>query len=115
LDYTRFDDIYTVIAKLPQHPLACYVFSESEQVQRELIANIQFGGGCINHCVMHIANSYLPFGGIGESGTGAYHGFYGFERFSHRKSVLKSATWMDLPLLYAPYRNKLKFLRWIMH
>jgi aldehyde dehydrogenase (NAD+) len=115
LDYARFDDIYTVIAKLPQHPLACYVFSESAQVQRELIDNIQFGGGCINHCVLHGANSYLPFGGIGESGIGAYHGFHGFERFSHRKGVLKSATWLDLPLLYAPYRNKLNFLRRIMH
>jgi aldehyde dehydrogenase (NAD+) len=115
LDYTRFDDIYTVIAKLPQHPLACYVFSESRQVQRELTANIQFGGGCINHCVLHSANSYLPFGGLGESGIGAYHGFHGFERFSHKKSVLKSATWVDLPLLYAPYLNKLKFLRRIMH
>jgi aldehyde dehydrogenase (NAD+) len=114
LDYTNFEDVYSVIAQLPQHPLACYIFSESESIQQELVSNIQFGGGCINNCVLHFANSYLPFGGVGESGIGSYHGFAGFERFSHKKSVLKSATWMDNPLLYAPYSKKFKFLRWLM-
>ena len=114
LDYTSFEDVYSVIAQLPQHPLACYIFSEDKSIQQELVSNIQFGGGCINNCVFHIANSYLPFGGVGESGIGGYHGINGFERFSHKKSVLKSATWMDNTLLYAPYGNKVKFLRWIM-
>jgi aldehyde dehydrogenase (NAD+) len=114
LEYSVLDDINKVIAKLPQHPLAFYVFSESRKVQQELIAKIQFGGGCINNCVMHIVNSYLPFGGVGQSGMGAYHGFQGFERFSHKKSIFKSATWIDLPLLYAPYKDKIKLLRRIM-
>jgi aldehyde dehydrogenase (NAD+) len=114
LEYSDFDDIYKVIAQLPQHPLAFYIFSESRKVQQELIARIQFGGGCINNCIMHIVNSYLPFGGVGQSGMGAYHGFHGFERFSHKKSIFKSATWIDLPLLYAPYRDKIKLLRLIM-
>jgi len=114
LDYSNFDDIYKVIGMLPQHPLACYIFSESVKVQQELIANIQFGGGCINNCVMQVVNSHLPFGGVGQSGMGAYHGFHGFERFSHKKSVFKSATWIDLPLLYPPYGNKIKILRLIM-
>jgi len=114
LDYTSFEDVYSVIAQLPQHPLACYIFSEDKSIQQELVSNIQFGGGCINNCVFHIANSYLPFGGVGESGIGGYHGINGFERFSHKKSVLKSATWMDNTLLYPPYGNKVKFLRWIM-
>jgi aldehyde dehydrogenase (NAD+) len=114
LGYSDFDDIYKVIARLPQHPLAFYIFSESRKVQQELIARIQFGGGCINNCIMHIVNSYLPFGGVGQSGMGAYHGFHGFDRFSHKKSVFKSATWLDLPLLYAPYRDKIKLLRMIM-
>jgi aldehyde dehydrogenase (NAD+) len=114
LDYTDFGDVYSIIAQLSQHPLACYIFSEDKSIQQELVSNIQFGGGCINNCVLHIANSYLPFGGVGESGIGSYHGFNGFERFSHKKSVLKSATWIDNALLYAPYGNKIKFLRWIM-
>lgn len=114
LDYSDFNEVYDVISKLPQHPLACYIYSSSDAVQQELIANIQFGGGCINNCVMHIGNSYLPFGGVGESGIGSYHGIHGFERFSHKKSILKSATWIDLPLLYAPYKDKIKYLRWIL-
>jgi aldehyde dehydrogenase (NAD+) len=63
---------------------------------------------------MHFVNSHLPFGGVGQSGMGSYHGFDGFERFSHKKSIFKSATWIDLPLLYAPYRDKIKYLRMIM-
>ena len=114
LDYTSFDEVYSVIAQLPQHPLACYIFSEDKSIQQELVSNIQFGGGCINNCVFHIANSHLPFGGVGESGIGSYHGVDGFERFSHKKSVLKSATWVDNPLLYAPYGNKIKLLRLLM-
>jgi len=114
LAYRTFDQIYRIIEQLPAHPLALYVFSESRKVQQELTGSLQFGGGCINNCVMHVINTNLPFGGVGQSGMGAYHGFHGFERFSHRKSMLKSATWLDLPLLYAPYRDKLKLLRRIL-
>jgi len=114
LDYTSFEDVYSVIAQLPQHPLACYIFSEDKSIQQELISNIQFGGGCINNCVFHMGNSHLPFGGVGESGIGSYHGVDGFERFSHKKSMLKSATWIDNKLLYAPYGNKIKLLRLLM-
>ncbi len=114
LEYESFDDIYSVIAELPQHPLACYIFSENKSVQNELISNIQFGGGCINHCINHLVNPNLPFGGVGESGIGAYHGVEGFMRFSHRKSILKAATWPDLPLIYPPYKGKLKFIRKMM-
>ena len=111
LEYSSFDEALDTITRLPEHPLACYVFSEDKTVQDELIAKIQFGGGCINHCAVHLVNPHLPFGGIGDSGIGSYHGFNGFERFSHRKSVLKSATWVDPPLAYPPYKGKLKLLR----
>ncbi len=114
LDFTDFDEIYDTVAKLPQHPLAAYIFSRSTRVQNELIERLQFGGGCINQCVLHLANPHLPFGGLGESGMGAYHGFNGFEQFSHKKGVMKSATWLDLPLVYAPYKDKLKWLRKLM-
>ncbi len=114
LEYSSFEDVYDIISKLPQHPLACYVFSENKRVQDGLIKNIQFGGGCINHCIQHLVNPNLPFGGVGDSGIGAYHGFDGFECFSHKKSVLKSGTWFDLKLIYPPYKNKIKLLKRIM-
>lgn len=114
LDYEHQSEIYNVIDQLPQHPLASYIFSESVTFQKELINSIQSGGACINNCIFHAANHHLPFGGVGESGMGAYHGFYGFECFSHKKGVLKTATWFDNPLTYAPYGNKIKFLRKLM-
>lgn len=110
LEYQDLDEVYQVVDQLPHYPLACYLFSESKTVQNEVIANIQFGGGCINNCVLHLVNSHLPFGGVGESGIGAYHGIHGFQRFSHKKGVLKSASWIDLPLLYPPFKNKFKFM-----
>jgi len=111
LEYKQLSDVYKIVDQLPQHPLACYIYSESSSVQQKIIDTLQFGGGCINDCVMHIANHYLPFGGIGGSGIGAYHGIHGFECFSHKKAILKSATFMDIPLMYAPYKDKIKFLR----
>lgn len=114
LDYENLQEVYQVVDQLPQHPLACYIFSENSDIQNQIINTIQSGGACINNCVFHAANSYLPFGGVGESGMGAYHGFYGFECFSHKKSILKSATWIDISLVYAPYGNKLKILRKII-
>ena len=114
IEYKNFDEIYNTIAKLPQSPLACYIFSESKTVQNELVSKIQFGGGCINHCIQHIVNHHLPFGGVGESGMGSYHGFNGFECFSHKKSVLKASTWIDLPFIYPPYEKKLKLIRKIL-
>ena len=103
--------LHPIVDQLPQHPLACYLFSESAEIQNEIIDGVQAGGACINNCVFHAANPYLPFGGVGESGIGAYHGFHGFECFSHKKGVLKSATWIDIPLAYAPYKNKINILR----
>jgi aldehyde dehydrogenase (NAD+) len=114
LSYQSLEDIQHIIEQLPQHPLACYVFSESSEFQQAIINSVQFGGGCINNCLLHTANHHLPFGGVGESGIGAYHGKHGFERFSHQKPVLKSATWMDASLVYAPYGNKINWLRRFM-
>ena len=91
------------------------MFSESTEFQQAIINSVQFGGGCINNCLLHTANHHLPFGGVGESGIGAYHGKHGFERFSHQKPVLKSATWMDASLVYAPYGDKINWLRRFMN
>lgn len=114
LEYEKLSEVYDVVDRLPQHPLACYLFSENNAIQKEIIDTIQSGGACINNCVFHVANAYLPFGGVGESGMGAYHGFHGFECFSHKKGVLKTATWIDIPLAYAPYGNKINLLRKII-
>lgn len=114
LEYETFDDIVEIIEKLPQHPLACYVFSENKEFQKKVVESIQFGGCTINHCIQHIVNPNLPFGGVGESGIGSYHGFEGFKRFSHSKSILTAATWFDMKLIYPPYKGKLKILKKIM-
>ena len=79
-------------------PLALYVFSEGHDFQQSIIENISFGGGCMNDSVYHLSSPYLPFGGVGESGIGSYHGKGSFDTFSHEKSILKQSTRFDLPL-----------------
>lgn len=111
LDYTDTDDIVAITRRLPQHPLACYIFSSSRQFQEEIVNRVSFGGGCINHCIMHLGNPNLPFGGAGQSGMGSYHGFAGFRQFSHEKSIFSASVRLDVPLLYAPYRNKIRLLK----
>ncbi len=88
------------------HPLALYLFTESKTVQEKFLKECQFGGGCINDTIVHIASDYLPFGGVGSSGMGHYHGASSFETFSHYKSILKKATWFDLSIRYAPFTDK---------
>lgn len=96
-------------------PLACYVFSDDPLTQNRVINELPFGGGCINDVVTHIANNHLPFGGVGQSGIGSYHGKAGFECFSHFKPVLRKPDWPDLPFRTPPYRGKLGLLRLLMH
>ena len=96
-----------------EKPLALYLFTKRKLVEERFLQYVSFGGGCVNDTIMHLASSDLPFGGVGYSGMGSYHGVKGFETFSHQKSVLKKACWMDLPLRYPPYKSKLvsKLLR----
>ncbi|MCP4180005.1 MAG: aldehyde dehydrogenase family protein [bacterium] len=114
LEYCNYNEIFDTVGALPQHPLACYIFTNSKKVQNELISKIQFGGGCVNHCIQHLVNPNLPFGGIGKSGIGSYHGVNGFERFSHKKSILKATTLFDFSLVYPPYKEKIKTIRRMM-
>ncbi|MBD3379790.1 MAG: aldehyde dehydrogenase family protein, partial [Candidatus Omnitrophica bacterium] len=111
MGYRDIDEVFKVVSELPRHPLSFYVFSESREVQDRLVYGIQFGGGCVNHCVMHLVNDNLPFGGVGDSGMGSYHGIYGFRRFSHSKSVLRSWSRPNIPLGYPPYEGKLGIVR----
>ncbi len=110
LSYENESDIENIISKY-EKPLAFYVFSENKTFAKKLITNYSFGGGCINDTVIHFSNKRLPFGGVGHSGIGAYHGQLSFDIFSHHKAVVKKGNWLDLPMRYAPYKDKLTSLK----
>ena len=105
LTYERFDTLYPLLAKKPK-PLALYLFSEDRRRVRTALARFSFGGGCVNDTILHLATSEMGFGGVGESGMGAYHGRAGFEAFSHEKSIVEQTTRLDLPFRYQPYQEK---------
>lgn len=86
-------------------PLALYLFTADRAVKRRVLSEIPFGGGCVNDAVIHLASSHLPFGGLGASGMGHYHGRYSFDCFSHTAGVVDKANWLDLPMRYAPYKK----------
>jgi len=96
-------------------PLALYLFSQSRKVQDQVVHNTSSGGACVNTTLLHHANEHLPFGGVGQSGIGNYHGRFGFETFSHKRAVVRKPVHPELPLAYPPY-TKLKdfLLRWIL-
>jgi aldehyde dehydrogenase (NAD+) len=116
LTYETEDDIKNIISRY-EKPLAFYIFSDNKSFAQKLIATYSFGGGCINDTVVHFSNKKLPFGGVGHSGIGAYHGQLSFDIFSHHKGVVKKGNWIDLPMRYAPYKGKLasikRLLNWI--
>ncbi|RXM47577.1 aldehyde dehydrogenase [Flavobacterium sp. YO12] len=116
LVYETEDDIHNVISRY-EKPLAFYVFSDDKSFAKKMITSYSFGGGCINDSVIHFSNKRLPFGGVGHSGIGAYHGQRSFDTFSHHKAIVKKANWLDLPMRYAPYKDKLasikRVLSWI--
>jgi len=92
-------------------PLAFYVFTGNSGKEKYWLDNVAFGGGCVNNTIWHFANHYLPFGGIGNSGIGAYHGRYSFDRFTHAKPVMKTPFWFDPAIRYPPFAGKLKWFR----
>lgn len=110
LTYETEADIHNVVSRY-EKPLAFYIFSENNSFAKKLIANYSFGGGCINDTVVHFSNKRLPFGGVGHSGIGAYHGKLSFDIFSHHKAITKKGNWLDLPMRYAPYKDKLPSIR----
>ena len=114
LPIITFDDFNGMINDLKQkaHPLALYIFSEDKKHIDSALNFVNFGGGCVNDVIIHLATSEMGFGGVGESGMGAYHGKRGFDAFSHTKSIVNKATWMDLPMRYQPYtKSNEKLLR----
>jgi aldehyde dehydrogenase (NAD+) len=96
------------------NPLSLYVFSNDKNFQEYFTEQIPFGGGCINNTLVHLANPDLPFGGVGNSGSGQYHGQYSFETFTRPKAIVNTATWMDPAMKYPPYKKKLKWFKWLI-
>lgn len=94
-----------------EKPLSAYIFTNNKEEKDVFIQKLSFGGGCINDVVMHLGNDNLPFGGVGSSGMGNYHGKFGFETFSHQKAVLDKATWGEPNIKYPPYTEKK--IKWI--
>ena len=111
LTYSSLDEAIRTVESHP-HPLALYFFSEDKKAQKKVLDLCHFGGGCINDTIIHLATSAMPFGGVGESGMGGYHGMEGFKTFSHTRSIVDKKTWMDLPIRYQEYVGwKEKLLR----
>ncbi|HIW02416.1 MAG TPA: aldehyde dehydrogenase [Candidatus Protoclostridium stercorigallinarum] len=104
LTFDRFEDVFAELAPLPS-PLALYLFTSDKKRMREVALRCSYGGGCMNDVVIHLATNELPFGGVGFSGMGAYHGKVGFETFSHIKSILSKSRRIDLPMRYRPYKR----------
>lgn len=104
IEYESLDE---VIGKINEGdtPLACYIYSSNKRNINKLVTEAEFGGGCINDCIIHLASGYLRFGGFKESGIGSYHGFNGFQTFSHYKSIVDKKTIIDLPMRYQPYKK----------
>ena len=111
LTFDTLDEALDTVEAHP-HPLALYFFSEDKAAQKKVLDTCRFGGGCINDTIIHLATSDMPFGGVGESGMGSYHGRVGFETFSHYRSIVDKKTWMDLPIRYQKYTGlKEKMMR----
>lgn len=111
LTFDTLDEALNTVESHP-HPLALYFFSEDKAAQKKVLDTCRFGGGCINDTIIHLATSDMPFGGVGESGMGSYHGRVGFETFSHYRSIVDKKTWMDLPIRYQKYTGlKEKMMR----
>lgn len=110
ITFNNFNEALLKIAERDK-ALAAYLFTDNSEEKEHFLNKITFGGGCINDVVMHLSNDYLPFGGVGNSGIGKYHGKYGFQAFSHQKAILERVTWGEPDLKYPPYSEKKSY--WI--
>lgn len=102
LTYSDLSEVITAINHY-DHPLALYLFTEDKKVVKKVFRSCSFGGGCVNDTIIHLATTYMGFGGVGESGMGSYHGKAGFDTFTHYKSIVDKASGIDMPMRYQPY------------
>lgn len=111
MTWEKWSDVENFVLSRPR-PLASYLFTTDAAAEKRFVDNLSFGGGCVNDTIIHLAVHGLPFGGIGDSGMGSYHGKAGFDTFTHYKSILSKANWLDLPFRYHPYSGlKSRILR----
>lgn len=111
ISYRNLDEVVDYIDS-HERPLATYIFTTDKDSRKDLLSRLHFGGGCVNDTIVHLACDNMPFGGVGESGMGNYHGKWGFETFSHTKSIVDKANWLDLTMRYQPYgKFKLKLIK----
>lgn len=114
IEYTQLEEAITFIQE-GEKPLAFYLFTENKKVEKQVLQELSFGGGCINDTIIHLATPFMGFGGVGGSGIGSYHGKESFNTFSHIRSVVRKSTWMDMPIRYMPYTSKKeKLLRFFL-
>lgn len=114
LTFSELDEAIRLVKEEPK-PLACYIYSRNKKRINKILKEVSFGGGCVNDGVMHLSNTNLPFGGVGFSGIGNYHGEFGFDTFSHKKGILHKPFWLELPIKYTPYsRLKRKIIQWLV-
>jgi acyl-CoA reductase-like NAD-dependent aldehyde dehydrogenase len=112
IEYKNIDEAIAFVNQRP-HPLALYCFSEKKGIQHRILQETSSGGGCINDTISHVGSQELPFGGIGDSGMGAYHGKTSFDTFTHRRGILFRSNSVDMPLRYPPYRDKVSLLQFL--
>lgn len=112
IGFSGIDDAISIVRGMSK-PLALYLFTSDKKIERKILQGISSGGVMINDISVQVANHNMPFGGVGLSGMGAYHGKFGFDTFSHIKSVMKAPRFIDIPLRYPPYKNKLKLLKFL--
>ncbi|MEI8007707.1 MAG: aldehyde dehydrogenase family protein, partial [Bacteroidota bacterium] len=113
MEFVDLEEVITFINSNPK-PLALYYFSEDRAKQDEVLGKTSSGGACINDVITHVANANIPFGGVGNSGMGKYHGRFSFDTFSHHRSVLSKSTRIDIPVRYPPYKGKLRLLKMLL-
>lgn len=114
ITFKKFNEALEQIAEF-EKPLAAYLFTDHSEEKQLFTSKLSFGGGCINETIMHLGNDNLPFGGVGHSGMGSYHGKFGFDAFSHQKSILDKSTWGEPNLKYPPYtETKMKWIKKLM-
>ena len=113
MSYKKENEIHSIIEEY-ERPLGFYVFSSRSKFVNQLFAQYSFGGGVANDSMIQFANAKLPFGGVGHSGTGAYHGKYSFEAFTHYKPIVKRGRWIDPAIRYAPYPASFESIKKIL-
>ena len=110
IGYETLNEVYDIVEQY-EKPLALYLFTEDSDQITAVFNRLSFGGGCVNDTILHLANPNLPFGGVGHSGIGSYHGKYSFELFSHEKSYITKSTKLESGLLFPPYKGKFKYVK----